>query len=65
MRSRRVLVNHLKVVKKKIKRPGLVVVVRQIQQTTTSNDLPSVEKALLKLNDALVWLEAPGFFQAS
>ncbi len=52
-------------VKKKIKRLGLVVVVRQIQQTTTSNDLPSVEKALLKLNHALVWLEAPGVFQAS
>jgi hypothetical protein len=52
-------------VKKKIKRLGLVVVVLQIQQTTISNHLPSVEKALLKLNDTLVWLEASGLFQAS
>jgi hypothetical protein len=40
------------------------VVVRQIQQTTTSNKLPSVEKALQKLNDALVSLETPGLDQA-
>ena len=51
-------------VKKKINRLGLVVVVRQIQQTTTSNDLPSVEVALQKLNDALVSLETPGLDQA-
>jgi hypothetical protein len=51
-------------VKKKIKRLGLVVVVRQIQQTTTSNDLPSIEKALQKINDALVSLETPGLDQA-
>ena len=30
-------------IKKKISRLKLVVVVRQIQQTTTSNELPSVE----------------------
>ena len=51
-------------VKKKINRLGLVVVVRQIQQTTTSNKLPSVEVALQKLNDALVSLETPGLDQA-
>ena len=33
-------------IKKKIGRLKLVVVVRQIQQTTTSNELPSVEEAL-------------------
>jgi len=47
-------------VKKKINRLGLVVVVQQIPQMTTTNDLPSVEKALQKLNDALVSLETPG-----
>ena len=51
-------------VKKKISRLGLVVVVLQIPQTTTSNDLPSVEKALEKLNDALVSLETPGLDHA-
>ena len=51
-------------VKKKMKRLGLVVVVPQIQQTTTSNVLPSVEVALQKLNDALVLLETPGLDQA-
>jgi hypothetical protein len=33
-------------VKQKLRRLGLKVVVRQIQQTTTSNELPSVEEAL-------------------
>jgi hypothetical protein len=48
-----------------IHRLGLVVVVvRQIQQTTTSNVLPNVEKALQKLNDALVSLETPRLNQA-
>ena len=47
-------------VKKKISRLGLVVVVQQIPQTTTTNELPSVEKALQKLNDAIVSLETPG-----
>ena len=40
------------------------VVVLQIPQTTTTNDLPSVEKALQKLNDALVSLETPGLDHA-
>ena len=40
------------------------VVVRPIQQTTTSKKLPSVEKTLQKLNDALVSLETPGLDQA-
>ena len=31
---------------------------------TTTNDLPSVEKALQKLNDALVSLETPGLDHA-
>ena len=44
-------------VKKKKNRLNLKVVVLQIPKTTTSNDLPSVEKALQKLNDALVLLE--------
>ena len=51
-------------VKKKINRLGLVVVVQQIPQITTTNDLPSVEKALQKLNDALVSLETPGLDHA-
>ena len=51
-------------VNKKINHPGLVVVVLKIQQTTTSNDLPSVEAALQKLNDALVSFETPGLDQA-
>ncbi len=38
-------------------RLNLEVVVLQIPKTTTSNVLPSVEKALQKLNDALVSLE--------
>jgi hypothetical protein len=46
-------------VKKKINRLNLKVVVLQNSKTTTSNDLPSVEKALQKLNDALVSLETP------
>ena len=40
------------------------VVVLQIPKTTTSNVLPSVEKALQKLNDALVSLETPGLDHA-
>ena len=51
-------------VKKKINRLGLKVVVLQNPKTTTSNDLPSVEKALQKLNDALVSLETPGLDHA-
>ena len=51
-------------VKKKINRLGLVVVVQQIPKMTTTNDLPSVEKALQKLNDALVSLETPGLDHA-
>jgi len=51
-------------VKKKINRLNLKVVVLQFPKTTTSNDLPSVEKALQKLNDALVLLETPGLDHA-
>ena len=51
-------------IKKKIGRLKLVVVVRQIQQTTTSNELPSVEEALRKIDGALVSLETPGLDQA-
>jgi hypothetical protein len=51
-------------VKKKINRLNLKVVVLQIPKTTTSNVLPSVEKALQKLNDALVSLETPGLDHA-
>jgi hypothetical protein len=51
-------------IKKKMLRLGLKVVVRQIQQTTTSNELLSVEEALQKLNNALVSLETPGLDQA-
>ena len=51
-------------VKKKMNRLNLEVVVLQIPKTTTSNDLPSVEKALQKLNDALVSLETPGLDHA-
>ncbi len=51
-------------VKKKMNRLGLVVVVQQIPNMTTTNDLPSVEKALQKLNDALVSLETPGLDHA-
>ena len=51
-------------IKQKISRLKLVVVVLQIQRTTTSNKLPSVEKALQKLNNALVSLETPGLDQA-
>jgi hypothetical protein len=40
-------------VKKKINRLNLKVVVLQIPKTTTSNVLPSVEKALQKLNDGI------------
>ncbi len=47
-------------VKKKINRLNLKVVVLQIPKTTTTNVLPSVEKALQQLNDALVSLETPG-----
>jgi len=39
-------------IKKKISRLRLVVVVRQIQQTTTSNELPSDEEALKDLVEA-------------
>jgi hypothetical protein len=51
-------------VKKKMNRLTLKVVVQQIPKTTTSNVLPSVEKALQKLNDALVSLETPGLDHA-
>jgi len=51
-------------IKKKMLRLGLKVVVRQIQQTTTSNDLPNIEQALRTLNDALVSLKTPGLDQA-
>jgi len=51
-------------IKKKMLRLGLKVVVRQIQQTTTSNELLSVEEALERLNNALVSLETPGLDQA-
>jgi hypothetical protein len=51
-------------IKKKINRLGLVVVVQQIPKMTTTNNLPSVEKALQKLNDALVSLETPGLDHA-
>ncbi len=51
-------------VKKKMNRLNLEVVVLQIPKTTTSNDLPSVEEALQKLNDALVSLETPGLDHA-
>lgn len=52
-------------VTEKIKRLGLkVVVVRQIPHTTTFNDLPSIEEALVKLNNALTALETPGLDQA-
>ena len=51
-------------VKKKINRLNLKVVVLQNPKTTTSNVLPSVEKALQKLNDALVSLETPGLDHA-
>lgn len=51
-------------IKKKIDRLNLKVVVLQIPQMTTTNDLPSVEKALQKLNDALVSLETPGLDHA-
>jgi hypothetical protein len=50
-------------IKKKMVRLGLKVVVRQIQQTTTSNELPSVEEALKTLNKALRSLETPGLDQ--
>jgi len=52
-------------IKKKMLRLGLKVVVRQIQQTTTSNDLPNIEQALRTLNDALVSLKTPGLDQAA
>jgi hypothetical protein len=51
-------------IKKKINRLGLVVVVQQIPQITTTNGLPSVEMALQKLNDAVVSLEIPGLDHA-
>lgn len=54
----------LESIKKKIDRLNLKVVVLQIPQMTTTNDLPSVEKALQKLNDALVSLETPGLDHA-
>jgi hypothetical protein len=38
--------------RQKISRLRLAVVVRQIQQTTTSNELPSVEEALNDLVEA-------------
>ena len=52
-------------VKQKIRRLGLVVVVRQIQQTTTSElimseELISIEDALKKLAAAMNALETPG-----
>ena len=51
-------------IKKKMARLGLRVVVRQIQQTTTIKELPSVEEALKKLHRALEMLETPGLDQA-
>ena len=52
-------------IKKKIERLGLKVVVRKIQQTTTSpGELISVECALEKLNSALNALELPGLDQS-
>lgn len=48
--------------KKKLARLNLKVVVQQISQTTTT-ELPSVEIALMKLDAALVALEAPGLDQ--
>jgi hypothetical protein len=51
-------------VKMKISRLKLVVVVRQIHTTTTTNELPSVEEALQKINAALDSLETPGLDQA-
>jgi hypothetical protein len=47
-------------IKMKINRLKLVVVVRQIQQTTTSNELPSVEEALKKLVAAMNALACQG-----
>jgi len=41
-------------IKMKISRLKLVVVVRQIQHTTTSNELPSIEKAVQKIDAALL-----------
>ena len=51
-------------INQKLKRLGLKVVVQQIPQTTTSNDLPSIEEALEKLNRALTALETPGLDQS-
>ena len=45
--------------RQKISRLRLKVVVRQIQQTTTSNELPSVEEALKILVAAMKALETP------
>jgi hypothetical protein len=47
-------------IKKKINRLGLKLTVDQIPLVATPSILPSVEKALQKLNDALVLLETPG-----
>ncbi|MCJ7761826.1 hypothetical protein MUP38_00030, partial [Candidatus Bathyarchaeota archaeon] len=46
--------------RQKISRLRLEVVVRQIQQTTTSNKLPSVEEALKDLVAAMNALKMPG-----
>jgi hypothetical protein len=51
-------------IKMKISRLKLVVVVRQIQHTTTSNKLPSVEEALKTLNYALEMLKTSGLDQS-
>ena len=52
-------------VRMKMRRLGLEVVVLQNPNTTTSNnDLPSIEEALEKLNNALTALETPGLDQS-
>jgi hypothetical protein len=51
-------------IKKKMGRLGLKVVVRQISQTTTTDDLPSIEEALKTLNEALTSLKIPGLDQS-
>jgi len=51
-------------IKKKMKRLGLEVVVLQIQRTTTSKDLPSIEDVLKMLHEALVALKTEGLDQS-
>ena len=59
-----VLPEELPSVEEQLKQLELEVVVRQIQQTTTSNELPSVEEALKKLAAAMNALETPGLSKA-